>query len=40
MRRIEHTVGEVIHAAIDADVTTSEAARRIVDERLAAGRAA
>ncbi|MFC5676948.1 Glu/Leu/Phe/Val dehydrogenase dimerization domain-containing protein [Aeromicrobium endophyticum] len=40
VRRIEHTVGEVIRAALDQDVTTSEAARGVVDRRLAAGRTA
>ncbi|WP_439031241.1 Glu/Leu/Phe/Val dehydrogenase dimerization domain-containing protein [Gordonia terrae] len=38
VRRIEHTVGEVLRSAIDTHLTTSQAARRIVDERLAAGR--
>jgi valine dehydrogenase (NAD+) len=40
VRRIEHTVGEVIRAALDQDVTTSQAARAVVDQRLAAGRTA
>ena len=40
VRRIEHTVGEVIRTALDQHVTTSAAARTIVDQRLAAGRVA
>lgn len=38
VRRIEHTVGGVIRAALDQDITTSQAARDVVDQRLAAGR--
>jgi valine dehydrogenase (NAD+) len=40
VRRIEHTVGQILRSAIDGDVTTSEAARRVVAGRLAAGRTA
>ncbi|MFN3338810.1 MAG: Glu/Leu/Phe/Val dehydrogenase dimerization domain-containing protein [Dietzia sp.] len=38
VKRIEHTVGEVIRSALHTDVTTSQAARSIVDQRLTAGR--
>lgn len=38
VKRIEQTVEEVIRSAFDADVTTLQAARRIVDQRLVAGR--